>query len=133
MVLGRCMEFLNWIYMSGVLFFFAALSALSFPCMPMWLGIQVRMMLLFLERVFILSSSLMIRGVDESLLCRACSLELSQVQLLEWGGSYHFIRGVVSIFRALLTGIKLLKKEKKLYILKNTIKTLKLTFLFTHN
>ena len=33
--------------------FFAALSALSFPCIPMWLGIQVRMILLFLERVFI--------------------------------------------------------------------------------
>ena len=33
--------------------FFAALSALSFPCMLMWLGIQVRMMLLFLERVFL--------------------------------------------------------------------------------
>ena len=51
--------------------FFVALSALSFPCMPMWLGIQVRMMLLFLERVFILSSSLVMRAVDESLLCRA--------------------------------------------------------------
>ena len=56
--------------------FFAALSALSFPCMPMWLGIQVRMMLLFLERVFILSSGLVMRGVDESLLCRAWSTDL---------------------------------------------------------
>ena len=30
---------------------FVALSALSFPCIPMWLGTQVRMMLLFLESV----------------------------------------------------------------------------------
>ena len=44
--------------------FFVALSALSFPCMPMWLSIQIRMMLLFLERVFILSRSLVMRGVD---------------------------------------------------------------------
>ena len=48
--------------------FFTAQSALLFPCMPMWLGIQVRMMLLFLERVFILSSSLVMREVDEFLL-----------------------------------------------------------------
>ena len=56
--------------------FFAVLPAFSFPCMPMWLGIQVRMMLLFLERVFILSSSLVMRGVDESLLCRAWRTDL---------------------------------------------------------
>ena len=56
--------------------FFAALSALLFPCMPMWLGIQVRMMLLFLERVFILSSSLVMKGVDEFLLCRAWRTDL---------------------------------------------------------
>ena len=56
--------------------FFAALSALSFLCMPMWLGIQVRMMLLFLERVFILSSSLVMRGIDEFLLCRAWRTDL---------------------------------------------------------
>ena len=56
--------------------FFAALSALSFPCMLMWLGIQVRMMLLFLERVFILSSNLVMRGVDEFLLCRAWRTDL---------------------------------------------------------
>ena len=56
--------------------FFAALSALSFSCMPMWLGIQVRMMLLFLERVFILSSNLVMRGIDEFLLCRAWRTDL---------------------------------------------------------
>ena len=56
--------------------FFSALFALSFPSMPMWLGIQVRMMLLFLERVFTLSSSLVMRGVDESLLCRAWRTDL---------------------------------------------------------
>ena len=55
--------------------FFAALSSLSFPCLLMWLGIQVRMMLLFLERVFILSSSLVMRRV-EFLLCRAWRTEL---------------------------------------------------------
>ena len=68
------MECLYWIYMSGVLFL--QLSALSFTCMPMWLSIQVRMMLLFLEKVFILSSSLVMRGVDESLLCRAWRTDL---------------------------------------------------------
>ena len=46
-------------------------SAFSFPCVPMWLGIHVRMILLFLKQVCILSSSLVIRGVDEFLLCRA--------------------------------------------------------------
>ena len=34
------------------------------------------MMLLFLERVFILSSSLVMREVDESLLCRAWKTDL---------------------------------------------------------
>ena len=56
--------------------FFAALSALSFPCMPMWLGNQVKMMLLFVERVFILSSNLVMRGVDEYLHCRAWRTDL---------------------------------------------------------
>ena len=51
--------------------FYVALSSFSFPCILMWLGIQVRMMLLFLERVFILSGNLVMRGVDESLLYRA--------------------------------------------------------------
>ena len=60
--------------------FFAAFSAFSFPCMPMWLGIQVRMMLSFLERVLIFSSSLMMRGVDKSLLCRAWRTDLE----FEW-------------------------------------------------
>ena len=36
----------------------SAFLQLSFPCIPMWLGIQLRKMLLFLERVFILSKSL---------------------------------------------------------------------------
>ena len=71
--LSRSME--SILDVSGV-HFFAALSALSFPCMPMWLGIQVRMILLFLERVFILSSSLVMRGVDESLLCRTLRTDL---------------------------------------------------------
>ena len=61
--------------------FFAALSALSFPCMPIWLGIQVRMMLLLLEKVFILSSSLVMRGVDESLLWRAWKTDLESEKM----------------------------------------------------
>ena len=62
--------------------FFAAWSALLFPCMPMWLGIQVRMMLLFLERVFILSSSLVMTGVYESLLCRAWRSDLESEEMI---------------------------------------------------
>ena len=68
------MEFLYWIYVWST--FSAVLSTLSFPCMPMWLGIQVRMTLIFLERVLILSRSLVMRGVDESLLWRAWRTDL---------------------------------------------------------
>ena len=46
------------------MFFFKALSALSFSCIPIWLGIQVSMMMIFLERAFILHSS-----VNHGLLC----------------------------------------------------------------
>ena len=48
--------------------FFSALSAFSFPWMPMWLGIQGNIMLLFLERVFSLFKSFVIRGGSENLL-----------------------------------------------------------------
>ena len=74
------MEYLYWIYVSGVLF--SALSALSFPCMPMWLGIQVRMMLLFLESVFMLSCSFMMRKVDVFLLCRAWRIDLESEYMI---------------------------------------------------
>ena len=50
--------------------FFAALAYREMKGQTMWLVIYVRMMLLFLERVSMLSSSLVMRGVDESLLCR---------------------------------------------------------------
>ena len=81
MILGQCMKFLHWICLPGVLFFFFnSLSALSFAYIPMWLGIQVRMMLLFLERVFILSISLLMREVDVFLFCRAWSADLES----EW-------------------------------------------------
>ena len=58
--------------------FFAALSTLSFPCIPMWLGIKVRMILLFLVKVFILSRSLVMRRVNVF-----CSVELGG---LIWSG-----------------------------------------------
>ena len=44
--------------------FAAALSALSFSCIVMCLDIQVKIMLLSLERRFILSRSLVMREVD---------------------------------------------------------------------
>ena len=60
--------------------FFAALSALSFPCIAMRLGIQVRMILLFLEKVLILLRSHMMKGVDVFLFCRAWRTDLES----EW-------------------------------------------------
>ena len=46
----------------------------------MWLGIQVRMMLLFLERVFILSRTLVMREIDELKFCRTWKTDLES----EW-------------------------------------------------
>ena len=63
--------------------FFAALSAFSFPWMPMWLGIQVNIML-FLERVFSLFRSFVIRGGgdDVSLFCSASKTDLESVYII---------------------------------------------------
>ena len=57
------MEFLYWTYLRGALFLQLCLP-FHFFYIPMWLGIQMRMMLLFLEVMFILSRSLVMR-VDE--------------------------------------------------------------------
>ena len=56
--------------------FFVALSALWFPFIPMWLDIQVRMMLLFYEREFILFRSFGSRGVNLSLFFSAKRTDL---------------------------------------------------------
>ena len=67
-------EILYWICLPGVLF---CSFALSFPYIPIRLGIQVRMMQLFLERVFILSRSLVMIGIDIFLFRRAWRTDLS--------------------------------------------------------
>ena len=62
--------------------FFAALSAFSFPWMPMWLGIQENMILLFLERVFSLFRNFVIKGDDVSLFCSASRTDLESVYMI---------------------------------------------------
>ena len=61
--------------MSGVLSLQLCLPFHLPVCQCGWVS-QVRMMLLFLERVFILSRSLVMRGVDEFFLSRAWRTDL---------------------------------------------------------
>ena len=50
--------------------------------MPMWLGIQANIILLFLERVFSLFKSFVIKEEDASLFCSASRTDLELVYII---------------------------------------------------
>ena len=72
---------LDFVYQWVCCDFLAALSAFSFPWIPMWLSIQHRMIVLFLRRVLILFINLSMNGFVRSLFFWANSVDFESEKM----------------------------------------------------